>query len=190
MRRYCGWLLLGVGLLGLTWPALAVITADLPLKTILRNEFIFVAKVEKLDADPEKPRMVLKLEENLKGKAPFEKLPVNLIATSADGVKDKHTEVLLKRLAPDLPLVLFVFKKEDKYIAFVYTYGTWFQMHGAITDKNVVWSHFNCEPYLRKTFKGTTAELRQAIVDALANKKEPPPVDAKEKPGFGPEVKK
>lgn len=43
------------------------------------------------------------------------------------------------------------------------------------------------QPYLRRTFKGTTAELMQTIRDGLAGKKVPD-VDPKEKPGLGPEV--
>ena len=191
MRSCYGWLLLVCGLLVVTLPARAVITADLPLKTVLRSEFVFIVKIDKLDTNPESPRMVLKLDENLKGKAPFERLPVHLAATSEEGKKDKHTDILVNRLAPDLALVFFVSKKPDKYVAFVYSNGTWFQLHGVENDqKNVVWSHLNCEPYLRRTFKGTTAELKQAIVDALAGKKDPPPVDKNEKPGFGPEAKK
>jgi hypothetical protein len=42
------------------------------------------------------------------------------------------------------------------------------------------------EPYLRTTFKGTTAELQKVLVDHLAGKgKLPEPI--KEEPGFGPE---
>src|SRR5207249_244863 len=44
------------------------------------------------------------------------------------------------------------------------------------------------EPYLRGTFKGTTERLRQIIIDGLAGKKEPPPPNEKEPPGYGPEL--
>ena len=44
------------------------------------------------------------------------------------------------------------------------------------------------EPYLRRTYKGTTAEMKQVVVDALAGKAEPPDPNQKEKPGIGPEV--
>ena len=44
------------------------------------------------------------------------------------------------------------------------------------------------EPYLRRTFKGTTAEMKQVVVDALSGKAEPPDPNLKEKPGIGPEV--
>ena len=133
--------------------------------------------------------MILKIEESLKGNAPFEKLAVNLTAASSEGKKLKHTEAMLKRLKADLPLVVFASKRGNQYVAFAYTNGTWFQVHGKESAPGMlVWSFLNCEPYLRRTFKGTTAELREVVIDALAGKKEPPATNPKEEPGLGPEV--
>src|SRR6202022_273504 len=76
-----------------------------------------------------------------------------------------------------------------KYVVFAYTNGTWFQLTGTETEKDKLsWSFTHCEPFLRRTFKDSTEELKQAIADALADKKKPPEPDTKEKPGFGPEV--
>ena len=90
-------------LLTLAASAQAVITADFPLKAVLKSEqHILVAKVEKLDGNPELPRMVLRIEENLKGKAPFEKATLKhiadlkriygltLIAGDSHGLKEKR----------------------------------------------------------------------------------------------------
>lgn len=55
------------------------------------------------------------------------------------------------------------------------------------TSLPIAFHHF--EPYLRRTFKGTTAEMRQVIIDGLSGKKAPP-YDPKEKGGFGPELKR
>jgi hypothetical protein len=83
-----------------------LITALLPLKDILStNEFILIAKVEKIFAG--KPAVVLAVAEDLKGKAPFRKLPIALTGDS-EAKKEKQVPLLLKRLAPDLPLILFV----------------------------------------------------------------------------------
>jgi outer membrane protein assembly factor BamB len=169
----------------------AVITAQFPLKDVLANgQYIFVAKVEKID--PVKPALVLKVDEKLKGKPPFEKLPINLTGDS-EGQKLKHTPQLLKRLAPDLPLVVFVNQRGKRYDTFAFTNGTWFQVAGHI-DKDegakVRWAFLHFEPYLRRTFKGTTAELRQVVIDGLSGKKAPPEPDPKESPGLGPELKK
>src|SRR5262249_59172938 len=79
-------------------------------------------------------------------------------------------------------------RRTEALNVFVYTKGTWSQILGGIDDDTTTSRFLNSEPYLRRTFKGTTAELRQAIVDGLSGKKEPPPPDEKEAPGYGPEV--
>src|SRR5438132_8611619 len=91
----------------------AVITALLPLKSLLPdNSFIFLAKVEQLF--PDKPAMVLSVAEDLKGKLPFRKLPINLTATTKDAKDGKHVPVLLKRLARDVPLIVFVKQRDEE----------------------------------------------------------------------------
>jgi outer membrane protein assembly factor BamB len=182
------WCLTGLLLLQMAVLAQAYVTRLTPLREALAAyPHIFLVKVEKLD--PDKPSVVLQVSEELKGKAPFQKLPVNLTADS-EGQRDQHTPKLLKRLAPDLPLVLFASKMGQRYVAFAYTNGTWFQLLGTPgDDKAVRWRFTHCEPYMRRTFKGSTAELETIIRDGLSGKKEPPPPDAKEEPGLGPEIK-
>lgn len=179
-------LIAGLGLLLAQGSAQALITALTPLKDVLhQSTFIVAATVEAVDAD--KATMVVVVEEDLKGKSPMRKLPI-LLKGDAEAKKKDHVPQILKRVAPKLPLVLFILKQDKKYTAFAYTNGTWFQIAGVESDGAVRWSFTHGEPYLRKTFKGTTAELKQVVVDGLAGKKDPPKPDTKEKPGFGPEV--
>jgi outer membrane protein assembly factor BamB len=184
------WIVLCLGLLLCLDPAArAVITRLTPLREVLNSEqLIFTVKVAKLD--PDKPAVIFQVEEDLKGKATFRKLPVNLTADS-EGQREQHTPKLLKRLADELELVIFASKRGKRYTAFGYTNGTWFQLIGQAEDDSskVRWSFTHCEPYLRRTFKGTTEELKQVVRDGLAGKKKPPEPDAKEEPGLGPEVK-
>src|SRR5947208_1170324 len=73
----------------------------IPLREVLASEpMIFVVRVEKFY--PEKPAAILKVTESLKGKAPFEQLPVNL--TTDNPKKEDETPQLVKRLAADLSL--------------------------------------------------------------------------------------
>jgi outer membrane protein assembly factor BamB len=167
-------------------PAHAVITRLTPLRDVLHEStYIVTARVESVDAD--KPALALTIEDHLKGKLPAEKMVV-LLKGDAEAKKNKHVPILLKRVAPKLPLVLFVLQQDKKYTAFAYTNGSWFQIIGVETDGQVRWSFTHGEPYLRKTFKGGTAELKQIVVDNLAGKAKPPEPDTREKPGFGPEV--
>jgi outer membrane protein assembly factor BamB len=169
--------------------AQAFITALYPLKDVLAGgQLIFMAKVEKLD--PDKPALVLSMGEKLKGQPAFDKLPMNLTGDS-EGQKLKHTPQLLKRMAVDMPVVVFVNQRGKRYEAFVFSNGTWFQAIGHIDKEDsakIRWAFTHCEPYLRRTFKGTTAELRQIVIDGLSGKKAPPEPDPKEPPGLGPEV--
>lgn len=182
-----------VGLLGLVvllvaTSAEAVIMRLTPLADVLaESAVIVVAKVESLDAD--KLQMVLAVGETLKGKAAFAKLPM-LLKGDAEAAKGKQVPQLLARLKAELPIVLFINQREREYVAFGYTNGTWFQATGVQpADADAPrWSWLHFEPYFRRTFKGTTQELRDTVAEVLAGKRKPPEANAKELPGLGPEV--
>ncbi len=185
-RRIWAWMAAAISLLVLAASASAVIKNLIPLRSVLTSEqMIFEAKVEKID--PDKPAIWLKPGEAWKGKVPFVRMPVNMTG-DAEAQREKQTPQLLKRLAPDLDIVLFVSKRGNRYLAFAYSNGTWIQMEGrGDNDDKLTWSFLHGEPYLRRTFKGTTGELKQAIKDGLAGKEVPGP-DEKAEPGFGPEI--
>ncbi len=161
--------------------AVAFIQKLFPLQEFIDDsDFLFTATVEKVDAD--KPSTVLVVVKNLKGEAPFARIPINLT-----GDKQKHTPQLLKRIAPDLPLVVGVKRQPDnKFMMLAYTNGTWFQVLGQTDGDQTRWAFTHCEIYLRRTFKGTTDELKQTIADVIAGKAKAPPPNPKEPPGFGP----
>lgn len=191
MRRHAwiGVVVVGLALWLLAVPTVrAVITRELPLRTLIDDSpFIFTARVSALDA--EKQRLLLIVDEHLKGKLPFAKMPV-LLKGDREAARGKQTPQLLKRLANELPVVLFVVKREDEYLAFAYTNGTWFHVTGVKPDgaDSVRWSFTHLEPYMRRTFKGSTSEMKQTLKDVLQGKRKPPESDPKEKPGLGPEV--
>ena len=104
---------------------------------------------------------------------------------------------LLKCFGPDQEAILFINDEGGFWhnkgatrkfpIAFGYTNGSWFCMESTkLGDGKLQWRLAQGEPYLRTTFKGTTAELNKVLVDHLAGKgRLPDPVKAE--PGFGPE---
>ena len=169
-------------------PAPAVIKVLTPLsKVVTPVPFIFVAEVDKVD--PDKPSVIFKFSENLKGKTTLERLPVNLTGDSFSK-KDGHTKVMLDRLAPGRKLILFVVEEKGKLYATGFIEGTWFQMDGTVDQdtKAVRWAFLHAEPYFRRTFKGTTAELKAVIEGAVAGTKKPPEPDESVPHGFGPTV--
>ena len=171
-------------LVAVAWPADAFIERLTPLKNVIGDsDAIFVATVDRLD--PERPSAVLKVERDLKGKAGDPRMPVNLA-----GDKEGHAPKLLERLAAGLPVVVFVTDLGKKRLALAYSDGTWFQVVGVPDGKDVRWAFTHCEVYLRRTFKGPTAELEKAVADALSGKQAPPKPDPKEPPGLGPVAKK
>jgi outer membrane protein assembly factor BamB len=175
-----------VALLALAAAARGLVTRPTHLRDMLAEAtFIIAAKVESLDE--KRPAMVLAAEDALKGKPGWAKLPV-LLEGDARAKKLKEPPQLLKRLAAKQPLVLFVTKLEPGYAAFAFTNGTWFSLTGTTVDGEVRWSFNHLEPYLRRTYGGTTAEMIATVKDALAGKRKPPPYDEKVKPGLGPEV--
>ncbi len=171
-------------LAAIAWPAVAFIERLTPLKNVIDDsDAIFVATVDRLD--PARPAAVLKVGRALKGKAGTERLPVNLA-----GDKEGHSPKLLERLAEGLPVVVFATDLGKKRLALAYSDGTWFQIVGQPDGKDVRWAFTHCEVYLRRTFKGSTADLETAVADALSGKTAAPKPDPKEPPGLGPVVKK
>lgn len=178
-----------VALLAAT-PAFAVIQRLIPLKEVLASEqYIAVAMVETLDRN--KPCVVLTVANDLKGKVPFRRLPV-LLTGDGEAKKERHVPQLLDRLAEKQELVLFASTRGKRTTAFLYANGTWLRLTGVTADRPEAtrFEFAHLEPYLRRTFKGTTDELKQAIIDGLSGKKAPPEPDARAEPGLGPTVKK
>ena len=163
-------------------PAAALIQTLVPLKDAVKTEeLIFVATVA--EVKPDTPAMVLTRTDNLKGEAPFERMPVSLKGDK-EAEKDKHADKLLKVVKKDLEMVVFASRKGKKYNAIAFFGGDWISLEGRVEkdgDKEVVrWAFLHGEPYMRRTFKGTTDELKEIV----KGKKEAPAPDEKEKPGF------
>jgi outer membrane protein assembly factor BamB len=167
----------------------AVITAPSPLKKFEGDAlYIVVGKVEK--HFPEMPAMSVVITEDIKGKAPFRKMPINCKVDNPKIFKDNQIEPLLKRFGPDQEIIFFIDPTTKKsYNVFAFTNGTWFHVQGTqVGDKSDVrFSLKSAEPYLRKTFKGTTEELRKILKDHVDKKVPLPEMDEKVVPGFGPE---
>lgn len=187
MRRTSA--LAALALLLLSASAQAVITKLTPLGEVLESDqYAFVAKVEKLDpTNKDRPAAVFTLEKKLKGEPPFARIPVNMTGDD-EAKKAGDTKAVFDRLDASRQLVFFVRKQGKLYNAKVFVEGTWFSLYGQLDPdgKTVRWAFLHGEPFLRRTFKGTSAEMVKAVEDALAKKAKPPEPDEKEKPGYGP----
>jgi outer membrane protein assembly factor BamB len=169
----------------------AKITSKVTLEQIKDQQLIFTAKVAEFY--PDKPGMVLAPVDRLKGEFPFDRVPVNLTG-DGEAIKEKQPALVLDRLDKDLLLVVFASRRGAKFTSVVaYTNGTWIRMSGVVEkvgDKEVArWQFLHCEPYFRRTYKGTTEDLIKVMQAGLKGEKLPP-YDETEEPGYGPSLKK
>ena len=180
MRR---WSILIVLLL--VTPVLAVIIRLTTLSELVsESTFIIEAKIASVDV--KRPVMMLEITRALKGKTDLKKLPVLIGEGDAGAKKRKEVPQLLERVAEKQTVVIFVSQRDKEYTAFVFSEGTWYSLEGQTVESEVRWRFAHLEPYLRRTFAGTTAEMLKLLE---ADKGYPKP-DAKGKPGLGPPVKK
>jgi hypothetical protein len=179
--------------------ARGVIKATSPLKLFV-GDATQIVRVKVARFDPEGRRLVFDVEEDLKGKLGSRTL--NVVWALEPDSKWEGVRALprvLKSFGPGEQAVLFVNdaggfwhnkgNSRKTPIAFGYVNGSWFCLESSrVGDGKLLWRLAQGEPYLRTTFRGTTAELSRVLVDHLAGKGNlPEPVKAD--PGFGPEFR-
>jgi len=122
--------------------------------------------------DREKQRVVVKLEENVKGKSKFSHIKINVAVGDVRG-KQTSPDMLMEKFKVELPVIIFYKDKGANFEGLGYVSGTWFQIFGADKpDKNSVWWNFtHLEVYMHRTFSGSTEEFQKVIEASLAGKK-------------------
>ncbi|HJZ94644.1 MAG TPA: tripartite tricarboxylate transporter TctB family protein, partial [Gemmataceae bacterium] len=169
----------------------AKIINPVTLEQIVKDQpLIFTAKVTEFL--PDKPGLVFTPVDKFRGEFPFDRVPVNLTGDK-EAVDEKQPAMLMDRLDRDLPFIVFAGRRGKTYDAVAYTNGTWFRMSGVVEQqdgKDVTrWKFTHCEPYFRRTYKGTTEDLIKAVQAGMKGEKLPP-YNEKEEPGYGPPLKK
>jgi hypothetical protein len=177
--------------------ARGVIKASSPLRFFVRDSTQIV-QVRVTQFAPDSNRMVFEVEQDIKAKMPDRSLPVVWkVEPDSKWEGIRALPRVLKCFGPDQQAILFINDAGGFWhnkgatrknpIAFGFINGSWFCLESTRqNDGKLLWRLAQGEPYLRTTFKGTTAELNKVLVDHLAGKgKLPEPVKAE--PGFGPE---
>src|SRR5262249_42701978 len=155
--------------------ASAVIIRLTPLGDMIStSDFILLVRVESVD--PKRPAMMLKVEKVLEGKTTLKSLPV-LIKGDAGAIKKKEVPQLLERVAPKLPIVLSATPRDKDRLGLPSPNGPWFALTGQTADGEARWVFEPLEPSLRRTYRGTTAELLELLADVKAGKRKPPAPD-------------
>ena len=160
--------------------AFAVITRLTPLKSIVDDsDRIVLATIEAID--PDRPSLTLAITADLKGTLTPRNLPVLL-----KGDSEGNPRQLLDRVSVGTVVIVFITELPDRHMGLLFSEGSWFQIIGQLVEGSPRWSFTHGEPYLRRTFKGTTQEMQNVVVAYVKDMTPPPAVSADEKPGFGP----
>ncbi len=168
----------------------AVITRLIPLSEVIEHQqFIILLQVEKFD--PEYKYFIAKVMRTIKGKWMHDKIHVRLTGNDI-AKKNNDIQTIADRLDYKRIIVLFIDKRGRRYPAVAFVEGSWFSLVGVPDndDKNIQWYFLNGEPYLRRTFHGTSDELIKIIEDYFAGNVKPPAPDPSVKPGYGPPVER
>jgi len=169
----------------------AKITTPITLQQIVEGQpIILTMKVS--EWLPDKPGMVIVPVEVLKGKFPFDRVPVAL-AGDAEATKEMQVPKLLERLDKDVTLVVFATLRGKTFDAIGFTDGTWLHFKGAVEaneGKDVTrWQFTHAETYFTRTYKGSTDDLLKLLKAGFKGGKLPA-YDETAEPGFGPPLKK
>ena len=163
-------------LLALCTSASAVVTRLYPLGDVIRDsDFIVVAQVTAVNA--KRRTVTLTPGKALKGKAPWKQM-----RTVLTGGDDKTQLPVIQQRLPKGRTVIF-FGKRQRF-ALGYTEGTWFRL-AEPKRAGDPWQFVHLEPFLRRTFHGTTAQLRDVVASVVAGKAPAPAPDPSAQPGFG-----
>ena len=168
-------------------PPHAVIMKLTPLAEVLESEqFIFVAAVDKVD--PDKPAAVFKFEKKLKGEAAVRPHPGEHDRRrrgQKKGDTRRPSSTASTRRARSSSSPASGARSTTRWRS-SRARGSRSRAPSTTTTRRVRWAFLHGEPYLRRTFKGTTAEMMKVVEDGLAKKAKPPEPDEKEKPDTAP----
>ncbi len=133
------------------------------------------------------PPPIFKLDKKLKGETPFDRIPMNMTGDD-EAKKEGDTKKVFDRLDSKRELVFFVrsgeaLQREDFRRRFVVLRlrPTRCRRQNAVRLQ----AFLHGEPFLRRTFKGTSAEMVKTVENALAKKAKPPEPDEGEATATG-----
>lgn len=159
-------------------PVGAVIQRVYPLGDIIKDaQAIAVLRVS--SAARGRSELVLGGPVARKGRFPAGKL-VARVAADMPG----QDAQLLARLKPGMRTVLFYSQVGAEQVVLGYSEGTWFRLTARAPRAS--WRFLHFEPFLRRSFSGSTAEMERIVQQVVAGRGKAPPPKPAEKPGIGP----
>ena len=168
--------LVGAALLLAGGPAGAIIARAYPLGDVISGaDTIVECRVAPggVKGEPAKLARVAAL----KGKVAWNAIGLRL----GGGDNGKQAPILAERLKPGRTVLLF--RKAQRF-TLGYVEGTWFRL-AEPARAGEPWPFVHLEPMMRRTFRGTSAEMRTVIKEVVAGKAQAPAPDPAAKPGYG-----
>jgi hypothetical protein len=155
----------------------AVVKRIYPLDQIIADaDTVTALRVESLDAKAHVA--VLGRTRLMKGKPAWTKLTVRL----SGGDDARQLPMIEARLTR--PRLVILFSKTDLF-ALGYVEGTWFRIVEPPHPEADPWVFVHLEPYLRRTFHGTSAQMDRIAVAVARGARKGPPPDLYVPPGYG-----
>lgn len=171
-----GVLLVGAALLLAGGPVGAIVARAYPLEDVISGaDTIVECRVAVGGVKAETAR--LERVAGLKGEPVWNSIAVRL----PGGDDGKQVPILGDRLKAGRTVLLF---RKAKRFTLGYVEGTWFRLAEPAQAGNP-WQFVHLEPFLRRTFRGTSAEMGSVIRSVLAGKAKAPAPDPAAKPGYG-----
>ena len=116
--------------------------------------------------DKKKQRVIVKVEEDVKGKSNFNQIKINV----AVGQRRNKTspEKFMKMLEVGNPVIIFYQHNGGAIDSLGHTGGTWFQTRTHVgNNPNVWWTFTHIEIYMHRTFKGSTEDFQNRLLMTL-----------------------
>ena len=150
----------------------AFITRDYTLQEVL-DACSNVAFGTTESVDQKRQRVIVKLDENLKGKSEFSRIKIN--AAVGQRTRGTSPEMLMKKFKVGLPVIIFYQREGGRLNGLGYVSGTWFQIFGNNRrDRSRLWWEFtHIEVHMHRTFTGTTEAFQEVIRATLSGEKWP-----------------
>lgn len=167
-----GCLLLGLG----ACPVGAVIQRLYPLAGIIADsQSVSVGTIQRVRPPKE---IAVGAVSALKGRPPFDRLVISLSAQQAS-----QNGTLPGLITVGQKIVLFHAVAMGKPVVLAYLDGTWMRLEPS--SAKGVWRFVHFEPYLRRSYHDSSAELAAIVANVVRGKGRAPDPDPRVKPGVG-----
>ena len=127
---------------------------------------IVFGKVSSVDA--ERLSGIIVVEEDVKGKSNLDEIRMNF--STGHYRRESNPQKMTRLLKVGMPIIVF-YRQSYRIESLGYVNGTWFQTHSYAGYSDGWWGFTHIDPYMSRTFSGSTTEFQRMVRSILAGKK-------------------